>query len=355
MKLAYRDDIARLIKAAPFEIDTGTQVPSRRPTMANSMFLTNKAQGDWAEEIVFRAINERMEGFRAIRYGRSDSLAAGDRGFADFYAAYVDELNYIGKKPDILVYRTEDVAAGVDLEDGAFICKALAAIEVRSSSFLSDRYSSFTAERTHQAELVCQEIRDELLREPKSTALLEKSPALHEMIRTATAATFRELDFRARSWASSPVLREVSDLLAALKEQIRVLHKRDYLSITPKLEDLALVNRWIQRFNVRHFYLQVFFDKAYIIPFRRTLEIASDPSNEGEVFSVERDVKNQGKTTIKMNVQAGKEIIRRIDMPAHRSVRKELERGRLLFYVSFNGGRGYLDPAVFQTEIVDDG
>ena len=132
-----------------------------------------------------------------------------------------------------------------------------------------------------------------------------------------------------------------------------MLHKRDYLSITPKLEDLALVNRWIQRFNVRHFYLQVFFDKAYVIPFKNILEIVSDSTNEDSVFSVEVDVKNQGKTTIKINIQVGKEILGRIEMPEHRSAMKELERGRLLFFVTFSGGRGYLDNEVFTSEIVN--
>jgi type II restriction enzyme len=47
--------------------------------------------------------------------------------------------------------------------------------------------------------------------------------------------------------------------------------------------------------------LQVFFDKAYLIPFEQILEIVADLEKEGEVFSIERDVKNQGKTTIKIN------------------------------------------------------
>jgi type II restriction enzyme len=96
----------------------------------------------------------------------------------------------------------------------------------------------------------------------------------------------------------------------------------------------------------------VFFDKAYVIPFRDILEIASDPTKEDVVFSVEQDIKNQGKTTIKINVQVGKEILGRIDMPEHRSAMKELDRGRLLFYVTFRNGRGYLDNNVFTTEII---
>lgn len=126
------------------------------------------------------------------------------------------------------------------------------------------------------------------------------------------------------------------------------------MSITPKIDDLALVNRWIQRFGVRHYYLQVFFDKAYVIPFKEILKLSSDPKNEGIIFSMERDVKNQRKTTIKINVQVGKEILGRIDMPEHRSALKELDRGRLLFYVTFQGGRGYLDSTIFSQGIIND-
>lgn len=131
------------------------------------------------------------------------------------------------------------------------------------------------------------------------------------------------------------------------------MHKRDYLSITPKLEDIALVNRWIQTYNVKHFYLQVFFDKAYVISLKEILELVSDDDNEERNFSIERDVKNQGKTTIKVNVQIGEEVLGRIDMPGHEASMKELDRGRLLFYVTFKGGKGYLDETTFMGDIVN--
>lgn len=97
----------------------------------------------------------------------------------------------------------------------------------------------------------------------------------------------------------------------------------------------------------------MFFDKAYIISFQDILELVCNEDNEGKSFSIERDVKNQGKTTIKVNVQVGKEILGRIDMPEHKSAMKELDRGRLLFYVTFNGGKGYLDKEIFVREIIN--
>lgn len=105
--------------------------------------------------------------------------------------------------------------------------------------------------------------------------------------------------------------------------------------------------------NVKHFYLQVFFDKGYVISFKDILELTSNEDNEEDKFSIERDVKNQGKTTIKINVQEGKEILGRIDMPTHKSAMKELERGRLLFYVTFRGGKGYLDKQIFARDVMN--
>ena len=138
-----------------------------------------------------------------------------------------------------------------------------------------------------------------------------------------------------------------------LKQQIKILQTRDYLSITPKIEDIVSINRWIQNYDVPHYYLQVFFDKAYIISFTDILEITSNPNNEDVVFSIERNVKNQGKTTINVDIRVARELIGRVDMPVHSSVMKEQERGRLLFYVTFSGGKGYLDPTVLAESLAN--
>jgi type II restriction enzyme len=356
MPETYTQTIARLISDAPFNIDTEIKIEGRPPSSASSEFLTNKEQGDWAERIVYSAINEHSPDFLAVQYGRADSLAAGDDGFSEFYQKYQRELNEIGKKPDLLIFRRAEFPDidSIDLDDDNTVCRAVAAIEVRSSSFLANKYAAYMDKRSTTAIAECERLCRLILQEPLQNTLRNKSPEILSLIEHATGSTFRELDFRLRTWSSSPVLRELSDRLRELKEQIKILHKRDYLSITPKLEDLSLVSRWIQHFGVKHYYLQVFFDKAYVISFKEILEISSDPAKEDVIFSVEQDVKNQGKTTIKINVQVGREILGRIDMPQHKAALKELERGRLLFYVTFQGGRGYLDPSVFLQEIIND-
>jgi type II restriction enzyme len=355
MELSYKDKIATLVENAPYDIDPAMQITGRPPTMASSEFLTNKQQGDWAEQIVLNAINTHSFEYVAIPYGRSEEISAGDLGFGAHYLSYLEELNSIGKRPDILIFKKSDLLNGKpDLEDRNFVGKAVAGIEVRSSSFLADKYTSYMENRSRTALAECNTIRDELLCDDLAPLLQNKAPELYRILQLANDDTFKEIDFRVRCWSTTNDLKRLTDLQKKLKEQIKILHKRDFLSITPKIEDIALVNRWIQHFNVRHYYLQVFFDKAYVIPFQDILEISSDSCKEGNVFFVEQDIKNQGKTTIKINIQVGKEIIGKIDMPAHSSVMKELDRGRLLFYVKFHGGKGYMDLDVFNREIIQD-
>ena len=55
----------------------------------------------------------------------------------------------------------------------------------------------------------------------------------------------------------------------------------------------------------------------------------------------------------KINVKIGGEVIGRIDMPDHASEMKELDRGSLLFYVKFEGGKGYLDKKVFLKDVIN--
>ncbi len=101
-------------------------------------------------------------------------------------------------------------------------------------------------------------------------------------------------------------------------------------------------------YNVPHFYVQVFFDKVYGISFKKILELVSNPDLEGEKFFVERDAKNQNKTTIKVPPQNGYCLAQTVIEPNHHSIRKELSKGRLLFYVEFDGGEASLDKENFE-------
>lgn len=350
--MTYKSKIENLILNSPLEINLDVELKPRIPTTVSSEFITNREQGDWAEQLVNSSINRTSDKYIAVKYGRSENLSAGEDGFKEFYTNYIDELNKIGKKPDLLIFRKEDYSIGDELNDEK-VRSAIAAIEVRSSSFLVNKYESFMTSRINTALEEIEKNRNLILSNDElRNLLMNKNQIIFNYILNSTIDSFQSLNFRTPSWSSSPNLKLLSSYLKEIKDNIKIIQKRDYLSITPKLEDIALVNRWIQHYNVPHYYLQVFFDKAYMISFMDILNISSDSEKEGVEFSIEQDIKNQGKTTIKINIHFANLIIDEITMPNHFSQMKELDRGRLIFYVKFNESEGKLHTLTFE-EIVN--
>ncbi|WP_207679899.1 AccI family restriction endonuclease [Desulfonema magnum] len=105
--MSYFNEIRKLTKSIPTSVVDFSQPRDRTspPTQASSNFITNKEQGDWAEDLIFRAINEASHNYIAVRYGKSDDLIAGEEGFNQFYNEFQDELDTIGKRPDLLVFK----------------------------------------------------------------------------------------------------------------------------------------------------------------------------------------------------------------------------------------------------------
>lgn len=330
----------------------------RMPTQASSNFITNKEQGDWAENVLFRAINENSEKIVAVRYGKSDDIIAGDDGFLEFYESYQNELDSIGKRPDLLIFKREDYdeKLGQDISGIShdavldYVKKAVAGIEVRSSAFLIEKYDEAMRLHTEIHVRKIMELRDKIINEYSDllTDNPKRLPYL-EIVENLSNDNLEVIDFKTPSWRSTEKLAQLSDCFKRMKESLKVIQKRDYLSITPKVEDLKVVNKWIETTGVPHYYVQVFFDKIYGISFENILKLISDSENEDNNFSVEADEKNQNKTTIKISTKVGTCIASRVDEPLHNSVRKEMSRGRLLFYVHFNGGNAYLDAEGFES------
>ncbi len=325
------------------------------PTQASSEFITNKQQGDWAEDVLFRAINEYSDNIVAVRYGKSDDLVAGDAGFEDFFNKYQDELDSIGKRPDLLLFRKSDYDAllGLDIsakdssEIGLYVSKAIAGLEVRSSAFLINKYNAETNRVLQYNIQKVISLRDKVLSEYKDL-LEQKRPELIPILQQFDGISVRSLDYRTPTWQSSQRLQELSSLLSEIKKCLKFIQKRNNLSITPKVEDLKVVHKWIMTYNVPHYYVQVFFDKIYGMSFKHILELIARPELEDERYFIEQDTKNQNKTTIKIPSQDGICLAGTVTEPNHHSERKELNKGRLLFYVKFDGGEAFLDKANFE-------
>lgn len=292
--MSYTDDINKLADRVPEIIVDfkSVQKKGKAPTQAFSDFLTHKAQGDWAEGLIFNAIKEMDSDYVPIKYGKSDELTAGDPEFKSFYDSYQKELSLIGKRPDILLYtrKSHDNSFGEDISTlsqgdlDRIVPNAFAGFEVRSSAYLTRKFAT-------------------------------------------------------------------SD-------------SRANLSFTPKSEDLVVVKKWINTYKVPHFYVQVFFDNIYIIPFKKILHLLSSVTinssnkkitgkiDDRLVFDVERNPKNQFKSTLHFLLNNGTEIGSITEPPKIIAKQKELNNGRLLHYVSFEGGKAVLDAKNFHDSIL---
>lgn len=146
--MTYFDRIKTLAEKFPAEIaDFSTpRHPASQPTQATSNFITNKEQGDWAENIFKDAVNNTSKNYVAVKYGKSDDIIAGDPGFTEFFHEFQQELDAIGKRPDILIFKKADFDKnlGYDISHiphaqiDEYVKKAIAGVEVRSSAYLAD-------------------------------------------------------------------------------------------------------------------------------------------------------------------------------------------------------------------------
>lgn len=322
----------------------------RPPSQVSSEFLTNKEQGDWAEKTLLDAINSNSSEYIAIQYGKSDDIIAGDEHFKEFYDAYQNELDSIGKRPDILIFDKKDLV-GIDISSltDEVVSKAKCGIEVRSSSFISQKYETVMEERyAHLVATVFENIC--LIKNEYADILNRKDSDLYKTVTSITEKNLHCASFTCRSWKSSKELVEVSNILKKIKQALKEIQtKRFHLSITPKVEDLKVVYNWVKKYNVPHYYVQVFFDRAYGISFERILELISNPENEDKKFFVEADVKNQNKTVIKIQSTLEKQLLDEVSIPHHFSAMRELSRGNLLFYVKFDRSEAVLKKDSFNS------
>lgn len=351
--MTYFNELREITKTIPdtiidFSIPRDKTYP---PTQASSNFITNKEQGDWAEDLIFRAINETSKNYVAVRYGKSDDLIAGEIGFDEFYTDFQDELDTIGKRPDLLVFKKSDFdkKLGYDISKikhsqiTDYVKKAIAGLEIRSSAFLIDKYENEMQARTKTHLESALTIKDKIINEFSDVFEHPKKKPYIDILKSINKETINAISFRRPSWNSTERLQELTLLFKDLKDHISISQKRDYLSITPKVEDIKVVYKWAETFDVPHYYFQVFFDKSYGISFKNILSLLIKPEKEGDYYEISKDIKNQNKTTIKINTRNTNQVAYKILEPEHKSVRREMGRGRLLFYVSFEKGTAYLD------------
>jgi len=327
------------------------------PTQAFSEFLTNKKQGDWAETTLQNAINREFTDLIAVKYGMDMELVAGDPGFSDFYNKYQDDLDSIGKKPDLLVFKRADydftfgdnLCAHNDDAIEELVKRALFGIEVRSSSFLNNEYEIYSSEKVNNAKNTIISLSN-LLITRYGDLLNTKNNELYQLFCNLSQDNIYSLEFRTPSWKRNSDEIEVTGILKTIKTNLNDLKKRDYLSITPKVEDLKVVYNWVKKYNVPHYYVQVFFDSAFGIGYYDILTMLNNSESMNSDYFIEsKDAKNQNKTTIKINTRNCEKIMDNIEMPLHNSEMKKVgDRGRVMFYVSFTSSEGDINREGFR-------
>lgn len=296
--MSYKKDINNIAKKIPAQVVNLSlkRKRSNPPTQAFSNFLTHNEQGDWAEKLILNTLSKEQIPYIPVMYGKSDKITAGDPGFKEFYEKYQDELDSIGKRPDVLLYTKDNYRKewGRDISDlegddlNEIVPKASAGLEVRSSAYLVNKFI------------------------PKEN--------------------------------------------------------RPSLSFTPKVEDLIVILKWVNTYNVPHFYVQVFFDSIYIISLKDILCLLRDAEVEikgvkykkiygsigGQlVFVIEKTPKNQFKETIHIFLGSGCKIGEQLERPKLVARTKKLSNGRLLHYVSFNGGKADIEEDILKGLLIN--
>ncbi len=143
----YKENIQKLATGVPEKIVDvkADRLKGRRPTQAMSSFLINVEQGNWAEDIVRKFTCKILKDHEVVKYGKSDSLMAGDPEFPKFFDDYQDELDTIGKRPDLLIFEKNkcglnDISSSSFKEHEKMVPLAIMGWEVRSSSYLTNEY-----------------------------------------------------------------------------------------------------------------------------------------------------------------------------------------------------------------------
>ena len=258
----------------------------KRPTQAFSNFPTHSEQGDWAEALFFRTLKKSSLPYIPVRYGRSDKIIAGDPNFKEFYESYQDELDLIGKRPDILLFGPDDYKEewSDDISQFSYerlrsiISYAVAGFEVRSSAYLTKKFVP-----------------------KKDRAFLSFTPKVEDLL---------------------VVLKWIS-IFNIPHFYVQVFF--DAIYITPFIKILSLLQ------------------SAQIEEHGRKNKKIIGKLNNDPAFVIEKNPKNQYKETIHIFLNQGYVLSKNVEEPELIPKRKELAAGRLLHYVSFLGGKAEIN------------
>ena len=124
-----------------------------------------------------------------------------------------------------------------------------------------------------------------------------------------------------------------------------IVSPKESLSFTVKVEDLIIVYRWMQNYDCKQLYVQVFFDSVYAVSFERIFSIIAS----GNGFFIEEPAKSQQKATIMIPIGSGLQIGTFHELPTFAVEHRVTELGRHDAFVKPVGGRLELMPDALRT------
>lgn len=231
------------------------------PTDARSEFLANRALGDWAEKSLAQAVRRAFTNWGVAHYGQSDAMSAGDSGFKEFYLQQLEQVRKCGKRPDLLLFDDQSILASVP---------------------------------NHDISMLSLEMSDEFAKH--AFASIE--------VRSSKVEALRYMEVRQQ------------DRIAGRGNSAT----RETPSFTVKAEDLVIVYRWIERYQISQTYCQVFFDSVFGMNFLDIFEWIGR-----EKFKIDNPDKSQGKATILIPITEGG-LIGRFHHTPNQTVRPKISR-----------------------------
>ncbi|TZG29138.1 AccI family restriction endonuclease [Sphingomonas montanisoli] len=127
-----------------------TPVPAKIyvPSFADSKFQAEQALGDWAENSLAAALNEALPNHRAVAYGFSSKIIAGEDGFKEHYVKGIADTCLFGKRADLLIVDRDcilpdDISNLETVDLSGDVAASMGAIEVRSSRMESKVHAEY--------------------------------------------------------------------------------------------------------------------------------------------------------------------------------------------------------------------
>lgn len=119
-------------------------------------------------------------------------------------------------------------------------------------------------------------------------------------------------------------------------------------SFTVKVEDLKIVHRWMELYQIPQSYCQVFFDRIYCINFLEVFRLIG----KGENIKIETPAKSQQKATIMIPITQGVCVGEFTELPAFGVAERVTKLGRHDAYVVPIGGEVSLDARALRSVVI---